>query len=74
MTRNFGALNFPHGKGNSVIFLMPEENKFNEYVATQPKAGVQGVVLLVGLQCTIYKNSQSRNCPMGEKFDCLKIK
>ena len=53
---------------------MPEENKFSEYVATQPEAGVQGVVLLVGLQCTIYKNSQSWNCPMGEKFDCLKIK
>lgn len=25
MTRNFGALNFPHGKGKSVIFLMSEE-------------------------------------------------
>ena len=74
MTRNFGALNFPHGKGNSVIFLMPEENNFSENVATQPEAGVQGVVLLVGLQGTIYKNSQSWNCPIGEKFDCLRNK
>ena len=74
MTRNFGALNFPQGKGKSVIFLMPEENKFRENVATQPEAGVQGVVLLVGLQCSFYKNSQSWNCPIGEKCDCLRNK
>ena len=55
MTRNFGALNFPHGKGKSVIFLMPEENKFRENVATQPEAGVQGVVLRWGCSAEFTK-------------------
>ena len=33
-----------------------------------------GCGVTVGLQCSIYKNSQSWNCPIGEKFDCLRNK
>lgn len=48
MTRNFGALNFPHGKGRSVIFLMSEETNSVRMSPYTARAGVQGCGITVG--------------------------
>lgn len=58
MNRNFDALNFPHRKGKSVIFLMSKETNIVRMRPSVAKSSGQMWRSRGGLLCTVYKISQ----------------
>lgn len=67
--QKFWCTQFSPWEGKLSYFPNAWGKQIQWVVATHgPKAGVQGVVLLVGLQCTIYKNSQSPKLPYGREI------